>query len=595
MHVLSWLANKWAALPVVAASTLCLWGAGASADPLKLDRSAVVAMVEVPPEIYKAAGVDFVVWAGHPNPPHLTIGQFRRNVSQARAIGVEVGGAIGTITSFAGFIKEASDAEREAAICRRCTGEPVVVPHLKNETYKGFPAYWFSVTSPAFRRFEKGVVNMTLDGGVRSLQIDDVSGAVQPATWNGGCFSAVDTEALRGLYVARIPGATAESFDLCRFQKRVTVPDTPERRIMLDHFTDAAIDNIREIKAVAKGRGLPMPVSGNIDLKRSYAGKFMAELDFYTFETSYGEHPEKLDSLGSIYSLKLGDHLGKPTILTAYGVNHTYVAEHKAYTLLRTWIARSYAFGGYYTLPLGVWMDRKIDGSDRLQLAPEEYVPLFRFIKDNGALFDGHEEVARVAILHDTRSLDAETGFDGNFGNSQPYRSAVALLKKGIPFSVIPVTGDDDVGRALAQLGTRYDYLVATKQLRERLAGRDLGGRVVYDPAEIPDTYAISLAAPGSRLQVSLRRAGAGDPRFVLHVLNLDYDPAADAVRPAVRLEVRIPRIYVDKTVQDVRVHALDAWGREPAGPPVTIAAREDSRNVTLTLDNVGAWSLLEF
>lgn len=567
----------------------------AEAASLRLDRSRVVSMVPAPREIYDAAGVDFVAWGGRPRPPEKSVADFRRLVSEERARGTEIGGTFGTRTGWRAFLDFSSDAEREAAVCRRCDGTPVLVPGYQSEAYKGFPAYWFSVTSPAFRQMEKGFLDMILDAGVKSLVVDDVLGPLPAEIGFGGCYSTVDTSALRRLSVGRAPGASDTGFDLCTFRRQASVPDSATRRLMVDHFVDSAVDNVRELRAAAAAKGKDIAISGNIALYSAYAGKFMFELDFFTFETSYGKEPQKTDSILNVFALKLGEQLAKPTILLGHGTSHRYIAEHNAMTLLRSWIAQSYAYGGYFVVPNGLWMDRKINGSDWLSVAPGEYVPLYRFIKDNKALFDGHDEVAKVAILHDTRILDTESVYDNAVQKTQTYNYALDLLKRGIPFSIIPVNSDEDLDRAVTGSKRRYDYFLAPVQLREALAKRSSNGKVVFDTAGVPAEYVIELKGSDRRLYTSLRRASEGDGRYVLHVLNVDYDASGDAIRPSGPVEVRIPKAYLGKAVAGVRVFAFDAKGHAPSGVPSIVAARDDGADVVLKLDSVGLWSLIEF
>ncbi|MFG1225413.1 hypothetical protein [Xanthobacter wiegelii] len=558
---------------------------GAEAKSFSLPRSAVVAMVHLPSEIYEAARVDFVAWVHRPAP-----GQ----VAAARAGGTELGGAIGTRTASGAFIKSSTPAEREAAICRRCDGTPVLVPGLEKAVYEGLPAYWFSVTSPAFRRLEKHYVNMVLGSGSKTLLVDDPIGGLAAHNEFGGCYSEFDVAALRRLYVERIAGASAANFNLCSFHAKSVLPNTPEHRLAVEHFVGSALENVRELKAAIAERGLDLSVTGNISIDSSYAGPFLSEFDFFTFETSYGREPEKLNAFASIYALKLGDHLGKPTILMGHGGNHRYVAEHKAMTLLRAWIARSYAFGGYFVVPEGVWMNRPVNGSDRLSLDAAEYVPLYRFIKDHKGLFDGHDEVARVAILHDVRSLDTESVFDRAFLKTQSYRYAEDLLNQGIPFSIIPIVTDADLDKAVAALDGRYDFLLAPRQMSSALGARaGTSGKVLYDTAELPASYAVSARQDGLRLQTSLRRTSDG--RFTLHVMNLAYDRSGDAVRPTGKVEIRVPKRYLGKPVTQADVYAFDAKGQAPAGVPAPAALQDDGADVVVTLDTVGLWSLVTF
>lgn len=551
-------------------------------------------MVRLPPDLYAAAEVDFVAWAGHPTPPGESVAAFRAKVTSARAMGTQVGGAIGTRTAWSAFTKFASPEDREAAICRTCDGTPVLVPGLEKVRSNGFPAYWFSVTSPTFRAFEKHYVNMVLDTGTQSLLVDDPMGGLPAQNGFGGCYSAVDVAALKRLYAERVPGASTTSFDLCRFHARAILPDTPEHRLAMDHFVGSAADNVREIKAAIAERGLDIPITGNVGIESAYAGPLLSEFDFFTFETGYGKAPQKLDAFASIYVLKMGEQLGKPTILMGHGVNHRYIAENKAMTLLRAWIARSYAFGGYFVVPEGVWLDQPVNGSDRLSLDRGEYLPLYRFIKDHKALFDGHDEVAKVAILHDVRSLDTESVFDRAFLKTQSYRYADDLLKRGIPFSIIPVTSDADLDRAVASLGGRYDVLLAPTQLRGALAQHaGNGGAVLYDSSAVPAAYAITARQDGGRLHTSLRRTADG--RFTLHVMNLDYDVTGDAMRPSGKVEIRVPKQYLGKAVTQADVFAFDAKGQAPAGAPVSVAVRDDGADVVLTLEPVGLWSLVAF
>jgi hypothetical protein len=292
------------------------------------------------------------------------------------------------------------------------------------------------------------------------------------------------------------------------------------------------------------------------------------------------------------------------------------LAEGRGHDLFRLSLFEAAAFGANMSVPYGSWMGSVIEDSF--------YAP-HRLATEVQAFVADHEhliarptvnDVAVVFSVASTRELIGRADASDNTTNLRddsvvvPYRVVTGTLASAaVPFDVViwsdGVTAPD---RASAEALARYstvvlpDVFALTAAQGEAVAGYLAGGGTVV----VTDRVAPGL--PTHERVVTAEHADLGgllphgrqvettasvaaniqqlaDGSYALHLVNYDYDAAADAVRavPDVPLRVSLPRGMERATLvtSDSRRTALEL-------------AREDTVH-TVTVDSLGVYSIVVF
>jgi hypothetical protein len=572
------------------AAYLAASGSAKATEVTQLPRSAAVGMVSMPPALYKAVGVDFIAWGDRPDSVGLTPQAYRVRLQNMRQIGTEVGATIPTRTGSRGFIRSHSDAEVGEAMCRTCDGSPVVVPGFQGQEERGQPIAWISTSSEQFRAQLSRTFSTILDSGARSLMIDDVAGALAAHVWFGGCYSKADLAGLNATMRARTGRSIGA--DLCSFHKKATTPGTDEFRSAMEYYQTQMAENISNFERQAEARGLKLAYSGNQQIYSAFSGPLLKKLDFFSFECPQTYGPD--DEISNVLSAKMGEALGKPTILIGTGGNHRYIAEKGASTLLRSWIAEAYANGAYFVVPYGLWMDRAVAGGVTWLRPPlQDFTPLFHFIKTQRALFDNKTERARVAVVLDQRVLAQESPTDQNRQATQVYRTSLALLRRGIPFKIVPVVDDSDLEQFVKSAPGAFDWVVTQRETLQRVKAGLPSLKVTADANDVPGTLALTSDVRGGRYRVSLRDNAGRHP--VLHITNQNFDVAHNAMVPIQALTISIPKAYFKETPRTARVYSINDKGEEDPSAPSVVPVRDAGDHIRIVVGNVALWSVVEF
>ena len=568
--------------------------AGAAPDGRLFRHSDVIAFTRGSLDDYRTYHVDFVSWGGYPAPNPESIDAFRKAIVEALSVGTRIGAKVGTRTDFRGFIDFAPDDFAESQ-CITVDGTPIIVPDMLKVQYQGHPAYWFCTNSPKFREYLRRNVSLAIKCQPFGIHMDDPLGTGAAANWFGGCYCKWCCAGLRDDLKRRFTPeelkakgiGDIERFDLRAFHAplaNVAPANRPLRAEIQDFQSRASAGMFREVMAHAlRERGQRVPISGNISPASTSQGRLIVEVDYYCCECGMGADTGDLDKGRSLLTYKLADALGRPAAIMGSGGDHAFVQEHHLPGMVRCWIAEAYAFGNYFCAPYRLWAYTKDKGSHHYRPRDAtELAPLYDFVKQHADLLDGYSAPARVGVIHSYALFRRDAGTVTNIVRE--------LADRSIPFQIV-VAGDELLPIHLdpGQLA-RFDVLIlppsailtsADAAVIEQFKAQ--GKAVLNKASDLPETLAIH-AVDTPRVRLTLRLPDAPDRPATLHLLNRDYDLAADRCRRKGPFTVRIPRSLVTgKTVRQARYVAAPHWPAKDTadGPRPPVAATESVLPVT--------------
>jgi hypothetical protein len=451
--------------------------------------------------------------------------------------------------------------------------------------------YYMDRNNPVWREYLKAVIRIQIDAGVDGVQLDEAElpmGAFQ----YGACFCKDCMKGFRAYLgdLAELDSALGE-VDLATFHygdwllaqgydfktDRESAPLFGEYyafqcRSIKQYFAELA----GYARAYARSAGREIVVSGNffnldpmylalvddVDLLITemrnttyrqpewyrYVAAFAGDKDVVVVENPYGGVVPELIEL---------------------------LAEGKGHDLFRLSLFEAAALGANMSVPYGSWMGSVIEDSF---YAPHQLATGIQgFLADHERLFARRtvNEVAVVFSVESTRELIGKADAGDNTTNARdesvvvPYRVVTSTLSSGaVPYDVViwadGVTAPD---RASAEALARYstvilpDVYTLTDAQATAIDGYLAGGGkvVVTDRAarKLPvhqnvrtarRTVLDELLPAGRQVETPVPVASnihlLADGSYALHLLNYDYDPAADSVRvmPDVPVQVRLPK-----------------------------------------------------
>ena len=269
--------------------------------------------------------------------------------------------------------------------------------------------------------------------------------------------------------------------------------------------------------------------------------------------------------LSTVFVYKMGDALGRPLACTAFGWDWAYVSEHNRHGLVRTWVAQAYAFGHLLMAPHHQWAYTKSKGTHHYDPEPEEFAPLYRFVREHANLFDDYDAVTEVAVLYSSRAF-RQWHRDG-LGVSE------WLAAQNIPFDLV-LAGDDwlPVTFTADQLA-RYKTIIVTDD-----AELDTAQKAVLAEFEsktvrfsLPEDGEANLPKAAQSILASAPISVTGaegitvvprnrqDPAapVVCHVLNRNYDPGSDAVTAQRDVSISLKdSLFGDRRLSEAMLHA---------------------------------------
>lgn len=338
--------------------------------------------------------------------------------------------------TFQGAINSLPGTTETAAHALDFDGKPMVAPWMRAFSPKS-PVYWACNNRPRFMEVCIDRAKKAIEAGADMLQFDDWSLVVSASGWGGACFcdncmAAFGDDVRRHapkeeLTTLSIPHAGPFDYRAyLRSNHGITNAATymAQKRSLptTTHFETFQRRSVREffkalkqrIDAIA-GRHVPLSINTNLS-DPSERRQFLTDItDFVQGETL--RFPLDLLAIAA----KTAESLGKW---------HVFVTQSLDVPEARAGIASVYALGQLPMVPWDMYM-----GSDEKKIQPrgwgtvEQYGDLFYFVRDNPALFDGFETVARAGLIVD---LD-------HFDRARTLAACRRLLDAQIPFALVPV------------------------------------------------------------------------------------------------------------------------------------------------------------
>jgi hypothetical protein len=502
--------------------------------------------------------------------------------------------------------------------------------------------FYMDRNNPVWRQYLKAVIKIQVDAGVDGIQLDEAElpmGAFQ----YGACFCKDCMKGFRG-YLQTLPTdrlhADLDGVDLTTFHYGDWLLergfDFKRDRESTPLFGDYYAFQCQAIKkyfgeladyarAYARSVGREIIVSGNFfNLEPMYLA-LADDVDLVITEmrnTTYRQ-PEWYRYVAAFAGDKDVVVVENPyggVIPELIGL----LAEGKGHDLFRLSLFEAAALGSNMSVPYGSWMGSVIEDSF---YAPHGLATEIQaFLADHEQLFARRtaNDVAVIFSVESTRELIGKADASDNTTNARdesvvvPYRVVTTTLANAAaPFDVVifpdGVTAEDrsttgalerystvvlpDVHALTgAQVTAIEGYLegggtvVVTDRFGDNLP-TEVRDRVLAHPGIHPATMSVldELLPNGRQIETDVSAAAnlhqlAGGS-YALHLVNYDYDAAADAVRvvPDVRLRVRLP-----KEKEHATLVASD--GRQA---PLDVQRGDGVHAVTV--DSLGVYSIVVF
>jgi hypothetical protein len=565
-----------------------------------LKHSDVVAMYSASPEICREFSISVIGWGGRPR-DEADIARFEKEtIEPLHRMGVQYTGSVGMVTEFGQFMDACP--EWEQAICLGVKGERLRVPWLWDHSHQDHPAYWFCTNDPRYRRYLRDQVVLAARGGVDGVHIDDHLGA-SATGWLGGCFCDDCVAGFRTYLREHVPAARRaeagvgdpETFNYRDFARRWLEAHPGQKMWDLPLWDDyrtyqyrAAEGFMGELRALAeRTAGHQLIFSANAGLPDVGQMTDYRVLTQFTAEVGQGaERGLEEGNVNAVVAYKVAAALGRPLAATASGQDWAFIKANGRPELVRAWIANAYAFGQYLMTPHHQWCYTEQLGTHWYDGPAEEYGPIYRFIREHPALFDNEASAAQVAVLFSTGAARR--------GEDVSPEVARYLLKEQVPFDMV-VAGDEWVPARLtwAQV-RRYGKVIAGADLhldatQQRVVDRlQREGRLVtWNGPEAGAVLPASWVSTTAETPVwAVLRREANGKSAVCHLLNRDYDAAADRVRPTGPFTLTIAPEAIGSKLSKAVLYV-------PGTEPQPLRAGRDGRGLTTEVPSVGLWGVV--
>ncbi len=577
--------------------TVALWiTASASSAPVNepmpvLEHSDVVFMYGADADTYREYGCTVLAWGGTPT---------EESRAATAAAGVSHFGSVGMVTEFAQFIDRSPNYEE--AICVDVHGERITVPWLWDHSHKGEPAYWFCTNQPLYREYLRSRVMGTAAEGVDGIHIDDHLGS-SGALWIGACYCDRCAALFREFLATEVPEQrlrdagieSLEGFDYPAVlrswiaehpneaQQRWT---WPLNRDFEEFQYRAAAEFMLELKALAaETAGRPLPMGANAGVPNIAHLSDYEALDLLSCEV-YQDAPSLHPHSGVAFAYRMAEALHRPVAATASGQDWAFIAENGHEGLVRIWIAQAHALGHFFMAPHYQWCYTEEKGTHWYSGPAEQYAWLYRFIRDHARLLDGHQTVADVGVVVSAAAQRE--------GRHEAASLASALADANVPFRVL-LAGDAAVRAPLtSEELDACGILVSPSADRLAAADRDLLEARPLLPWTDGATIAGALERPvrvmGASDLWALPRRNPETGSVVIHLVNRDYDPGTNDVRPVVGSSLRVDPALAPPGTDRATLYA--------AGPnamdPVVIPLQIEKGLLSASLPELGLWTLME-
>lgn len=578
-------------------------------------------------EIY---GTTVISWGGRPwGDVPKAIEEFRKRVEMAHSLGIRYCAGAAFRTDFAGMID--FNSQWRDCRCLSIDGQPITVPWLWDHKHKdGHPAYWFCSNAQGYRDFLKWQVKMGMTAEVEGLHIDDYNGTAG-TEYLGACFCPNCTRAFAEFLKTKVAPqrlkecgvASLDGFDYGAYLKGrgiATVSDFnrvifgPPTNLGPEYlrfqYTRAAefVGDVRTYAEQIVGHPLLLSVNASVSDPKSlfiapYVSYYCGEVNHGGEERPWG--PKANRDLEPVWSFKLADAIGRFQACTGSGGDWAYIDAQKKPGLVRMWIAQDYAFGHALMAPVRQWAYTKEKGTHWYQARPEDYAHLYRFVRRNSTLFDDYEAVGLVGLLYSNAGARRSV--------NEVREACLWLAGKSIPFE-LALAGDDwlDARITPKTLGKYRAVVVAEPTLLEGEQKRTLdelaaAGRVVkYDAKTGLDEAALSRLAPtliaidGADKVIAVARANPARPDAptIVHLLNRDYDPPADAMKKLKNVKVTLHKdLFGGRSFTKATLYCPPAVldRQDPgASEPVSLRIEPAGNDVTVAIPKLELWGVVK-
>ena len=611
MH--SW---KWAGVVMILAAATAFAQEGAA--PIKLKHSDVVFMGSAKKEIYEAYGATVVDWGGGAwKNEAKPIAEFRARVKMAQDMGIQYNAGIPMVTGFAGMI--ASCPEYEKAVCRDIEGKPIFVPWLWDQKYKGKTGfnYWFCSNSPLYQKFLRDVTERAMKGEPDGYHIDDYGGTTG-SMWSGGCFcdscmegfrkylaANVAPEKLKELGIEKLDDFNYGKFLLAKCvknadeyrKKRGSLPLNEEFTLFEARAAGEVVRGLQEYAVKLRGKPLVRCVNGAPPSQQAFI--VMPHMDHYSCEIGMNA-PNKKFAAGAAFTYKCGDMIDRGIAGTASGQDWAYAQENKATNVVRCWIAEAYAMGQCFMTPgQHQWAYTEKKGTHSYEGKPEDFAYLYQFVRKNAALFDGYEAVAQVGVLF------SDTAW--RKGKRDPQAIAACLLDANVPFALV-AAGDEYLALRMSEKDAggfekiivpaepmldaeQQAVLAKLTEAKKTVVWKGEGRAGAAPHATLVPQIESWVSVEGAKGVWALPRRvpNRADSPLIVHLLNRNYDFAADKMLPQQNIVLHISKSLLGrKPPAQCKVFSPDA-------EPALLSVEPDGDGAKVKVPELKMWALVQF
>ena len=381
----------------LAAGLLAVAETARGATPV-MKESDVVFMYTAEKEFLDQYGATWIAWGGGGSIP-----------------GIHTTGSFWCLTAGPRLLHD--DPVLREAVCRDIDGTPISPSWQLDNTYEGQPTWFGCTNNPAFRKHLREECLKAVADRPDGLHIDDPAGSFG-STGAGGCYCDYCMKAFRKYLIGHDSPSLREQagvrnwngFDYRALVKRhtptaklYTNPQSlPLRREFIDFQVEAMVDGIRELGGLARsklGPGMTLSVNTYYGGDASPNIAFVPVITHMVCEVEHHASEGTTRLMTPVGAYRQAETLGRPLAATASGSDRAWVKEHGAVNLAKVWIALSYACGSRLMVPHPTmqWCHTQEKGTHWYKAPPGEFVPLYRFVRDNARLFDGYRTLGPLA------------------------------------------------------------------------------------------------------------------------------------------------------------------------------------------------------
>jgi hypothetical protein len=546
-----------------------------------LRRSDVVFMYQAPASVYRTYGATVMAWGGRPTPQVLQEAQ-----------GLTYFGSVGMVTEFARY-HERFPQTYEQGLCRDLNGQPYKVPWLTDHQHKGVPFWWCCTRQPIFQQYISERVADTVKAGAQGVHIDDHLGTAG-SLWLGGCFCDRCVAAFRdeiGAWpaqeLAKAGITNASAFDVAvvlrqwrdeKAGRRIqSHPLWPAFEAFQLRGAAAFMGELRRLAARIAGK--PVPISANAGLLWGAHLADCATLDFFSAEIDHHAPNRRFDE-SPLVAYRLADAVNRPMASTASGQDWAFVKEQNLPGLVRGWIALGYASGHSLMAPNRQWCYTPEKGTHWYEGPVARFAPLYQFARSHAALLDGFENQPDVVVAIPYKSYRQDT--------SSIVRQLNRLAAANVSYT-IALGGDEVINHPLTSSALRQAPRLLVLQPLEfkpedrlSFAAPDLQDRRCANVDQVLTNVVPAVRVDPAAGVKALPRVKPS--KAAIHLVNWNYDPAHDDIKPCSSLRVRLDLALLG--VADART----ARWHQPGAGPVEIPILDSGVEIPI----LDLWGILE-